>query len=46
VRLAHQAQVEMPITRAVHAVLFEGMQPSEAVRQLMLRDARDECERL
>ncbi|HUT74670.1 MAG TPA: NAD(P)H-dependent glycerol-3-phosphate dehydrogenase [Armatimonadota bacterium] len=44
VRLAEQAGVDMPITRAVHAVLFEDMQPAQAVRRLMLRDARDECE--
>jgi len=46
VRLAGQVGVEMPITRAVHAVLFEGMQPSEAVRSLMSRDPRDEREDL
>jgi glycerol-3-phosphate dehydrogenase (NAD(P)+) len=44
VRLAQGAGVDMPITRAVHAVLFEGMRPPEAVRQLMARDPRDECE--
>jgi glycerol-3-phosphate dehydrogenase (NAD(P)+) len=44
VRLAEQAGVDMPITRAVRAVLFEGLQPFQAVRRLMLRDARDECE--
>jgi len=45
-RLAEQAGVEMPIARAVHAVLFEGVRPLEAVRQLMLREARDEREEM
>ena len=46
VRLAEQAGVEMPITRAVHAVLFEGLRPRDAVRQLMQRNARDEREEM
>ncbi|UCH33615.1 MAG: NAD(P)-dependent glycerol-3-phosphate dehydrogenase [Armatimonadota bacterium] len=46
VRLADRAGVEMPITRAVHGVLFEGMKPLDAVRALMLRNARDEREEL
>jgi glycerol-3-phosphate dehydrogenase (NAD(P)+) len=44
VRLAEREGVDMPITRAVRAVLFEGLAPFQAVRQLMTRDARDECE--
>ena len=34
--------VEMPITAAVCAVLFEGLAPSEAVQQLLARDPRSE----
>lgn len=36
--------VEMPITFAVHEVLFEGLDPRMAVQQLMARDLRDELE--
>lgn len=46
VRLAEQSGVETPITRAVHAVLFEGLVPLDAVRQLMQREARDEREEM
>jgi glycerol-3-phosphate dehydrogenase (NAD(P)+) len=46
VRLAQQAGVEMPIARAVHAVLFEGLAPRDAVRELMQREARDEREEM
>ena len=40
--LADQHGVEMPITRAVCAVLFEGLAVADAVAQLLQRDARDE----
>lgn len=40
--LAEKHVVDMPITRAVHAVLFEGAAPVEAVRALMSRDAKGE----
>ncbi len=43
-RLAESVGVEMPITEAVHAVLFEGGAPQEAVRSLMTRSWRDELE--
>jgi glycerol-3-phosphate dehydrogenase (NAD(P)+) len=43
-RLAQQVGVEMPITAAVHAVLFESLSPKEAVRSLMTRSWRDELE--
>jgi len=46
VRLAETTGVEMPITRAVHAVLFEGQRPLDAVRELMLREARNEREEM
>jgi glycerol-3-phosphate dehydrogenase (NAD(P)+) len=42
--LAAQAGVEMPITSAVHALLFEGTAPEDAVRSLMSRTWRDELE--
>ncbi len=45
-RLAAKHKVEMPITRAVHAVLFEGLAPRDAVAALMTRDPRDEAEGL
>jgi glycerol-3-phosphate dehydrogenase (NAD(P)+) len=40
--LADQKGVEMPITRAVCAVLFRGASPAEAARQLLARDPREE----
>ncbi len=43
-RLAGEHRVEMPITAAVHAALFEGMAPREAVTALMTRSWRDELE--
>ncbi len=42
--LAARANVEMPITAAVHSVLFEGASAAEAVRVLMERVWRDEAE--
>jgi glycerol-3-phosphate dehydrogenase (NAD(P)+) len=32
----------MPITEAVHAILFEGLRPAEAVGELMARDPKAE----
>ncbi len=40
--LARKLDVDMPITRAVCAVLFEGAQPREAVARLLAREARSE----
>lgn len=40
--LAQQMGVEMPITSAIHGVLFEGLDPEEAVSDLMERDKREE----
>lgn len=40
--LAARHGVDMPITRAVCAVLFEGLSAADAVAQLLQRDARDE----
>jgi len=39
---AREQKVEMPITEAVCAVLFEGRAPREAVQQLLARDPRSE----
>jgi len=43
-RLSDRSGVDMPITCAVHALLFEGVEPREAVRLLMTRAWRDELE--
>ncbi len=43
-RLAESVEVEMPIAAAVHAVLFEGLTPLEAVKVLMTRAWRDELD--
>jgi len=41
-QLAQKLGVEMPITRAVHAALYDGKSPQEAVVELMTRDLRAE----
>ena len=40
--LARRHGVEMPITEAVHAILFEGLAPRDAVEALMTREAAPE----
>lgn len=40
--LGEKYSVELPITEAVHAILFEGSKPLEAVSELMGRSARFE----
>lgn len=40
--LAQRLNVEMPITTAVYSILFEAVPPKEAVRQLMMRSAKQE----
>ena len=40
--LAKSMNVEMPITAAVHSILFEGVPPKDAVRCLMMRRAKQE----
>lgn len=40
--LAHKFMVEMPITEAVYAILFEGLSPREAVNSLMTRPLKVE----
>lgn len=42
VELAQQHDVEMPITQAVHDVLFEDVHPREAIHRLMDRDLKAE----
>jgi glycerol-3-phosphate dehydrogenase (NAD(P)+) len=42
-RLALARGVDLPITEAVCAVLFEGVSPAEAVTRLLSRDPRTEC---
>ncbi len=42
VRLADRFRVEMPITAAVHAVLFESLDPIEAISRLMSRQPKPE----
>jgi glycerol-3-phosphate dehydrogenase (NAD(P)+) len=42
--LADRAAVEMPISREVYRVLFEGKNPRQAVRDLMVREPRSERE--
>ena len=41
-RLARAQGIDMPITRGVCAVLFEGLAPAAAVEQLLARDPRSE----
>lgn len=40
--LAARLNVEMPITAAVHSILFENVPPIDAVRHLMMRSAKQE----
>ncbi len=42
VRLAAQHAVDMPITHAVHRVLFDDLDPLEAISQLMSRELKPE----
>ncbi|KAA3612949.1 MAG: NAD(P)-dependent glycerol-3-phosphate dehydrogenase [Planctomycetota bacterium] len=39
---ADQLGVDMPITRQLHSILFEGRDPKDAVRDLMLRPSKAE----
>ena len=39
---AQELGVEMRLCNAVCAVLFEGVAPQDAVRDLMVRDSKDE----
>jgi len=42
VELARRHHVEMPITEAVHAVLYEGLDPIDAITRLMSREQKAE----
>lgn len=42
--LAHKHGVEMPITEAAYSVLYEGLPPAEAMRNLMNRNGKQETE--
>jgi len=42
VALAQRHHVEMPITQAVHSIIFEGKSVAAAVRELMTRDLKSE----
>jgi glycerol-3-phosphate dehydrogenase (NAD(P)+) len=42
VQLAERLHVDMPITRAVHAILFDGLSPTDAIRELMQRELKAE----
>ena len=39
---AEKNHVEMPITQAVYSILFENMDPRDALYKLMTRDPKDE----
>jgi len=40
--LAARHGVEMPISEQVHAIVYEGREPAEALRALMTRDPKPE----
>lgn len=42
--LAKQKGVEMPITRQIYRILYEDVNPKDAVRELMSRDPKEELE--
>lgn len=42
IALAEQHHVEMPIVQAVHQVLFDGLDPLDAISQLMTRQPKSE----
>jgi glycerol-3-phosphate dehydrogenase (NAD(P)+) len=41
-QLAEQFHIEVPLTQAVYAVLYEGLHPREAVRALLQRSIKEE----
>ncbi len=41
-QLAQRHGVDVPITRQVHAIIYEGQSPKQAVRDLMTREAKPE----
>jgi len=43
-KLARRYEVEMPITEQIHQVLFEGKDPQQAIKDMMLRGPKREFE--
>ena len=43
-QLAQRDCLDLPISSAVYAVLFEGLAPGQAVESLLARSSRDECD--
>ncbi len=41
-QLAHKAQVDVPITQAIYSILYEGMNPRDAVKALLQRAIKEE----
>ena len=41
-QLAQKAQIEVPITQAIYAILYEGLNPRDAVRSLLQRAIKEE----
>lgn len=41
-QLGEKAGIEVPITRAVHSILYEGMDPRDAVKSLLQRAIKEE----
>jgi glycerol-3-phosphate dehydrogenase (NAD(P)+) len=46
IKLSNQYKIEMPITKEVYNILFQGKNPKQAVRDLMGRRAKSETEDL
>lgn len=42
IKLSNEYNVELPITNTVYSVLFEDVDPDEAIRKLFLRSVKDE----
>ncbi len=40
--LGHKAQIDVPITEAVYAILYEGLNPRDAVKSLLQRAIKEE----
>ena len=43
-KLAQRYEVEMPITEQIYQVLFEGKDPQQAIKEMMLRGPKREFE--
>jgi glycerol-3-phosphate dehydrogenase (NAD(P)+) len=43
-QLAVRHRIDMPITREVHRILYEGLEPREAVRDLLQREQKAEID--